>query len=351
MSSQFFNNSIFWIETDKIKPNPFQPRREFDEARLNDLAESIKMYGILQPLVVTRKEFQTPEGGMAVEYELISGERRLRASKIAGLFQVPVLIRASEDSDREKLELAIIENLQREDLNVVERARAFEKLVEDFGLKHHEIAMKIGRSREYVTNSLRVLLLPGEMLNALSEGKINEGHTRPILMLVDRPEEQQTLFKEIILKKMNVRDAEQIARSIAVERARRIPRSPEQAELENMFSEILGTRVMIEAKPFGGGKIRIDFFSNDDLMSILDKIKADREILSASQLPDQIPDRQEFSGSDVPDTSALPVEVAEDTFSLSDDPASRDFPIDDRSPNQKREDDDTDLYSLKNFTV
>src|SRR2546421_290044 len=115
--SQFFNDAIFWIEVDKVKPNPFQPRREFDELRLKDLADSIRMYGILQPLVVTRKEVHKEDGGLAVEYELISGERRLRASKLAGLTQVPALIRAKEDDDRVKLELAIIENLQREDLN------------------------------------------------------------------------------------------------------------------------------------------------------------------------------------------------------------------------------------------
>src|SRR3989344_8419400 len=115
--SQFYNNSIFWVEVDKIKPNPFQPRREFDEARLKDLSESIRMYGVLQPLVVTRKEFLKEDGGLGVEYELISGERRLRASKLAFLREVPVIIRGDAEDDLVKLELAIIENLQREDLN------------------------------------------------------------------------------------------------------------------------------------------------------------------------------------------------------------------------------------------
>jgi ParB family chromosome partitioning protein len=113
-SSEFYNNSVFWIENDKIHPNPYQPRREFDEAKLKDLAESIRMYGILQPLIVTRVEKAKDDGGLAVEYELISGERRLRASKIAGLSQVPALIRDGNDDDKVKLELAIIENLQRE---------------------------------------------------------------------------------------------------------------------------------------------------------------------------------------------------------------------------------------------
>jgi Lrp/AsnC family transcriptional regulator for asnA, asnC and gidA len=141
--SYFHQNAVFFIEVDKIKPNPYQPRREFDPNRLNDLADSIRMYGVLQPLVVTRKEIIKDDGGLATEYELIAGERRLRASKIAGLREVPALIRATEDDEKTKLELAIIENLQREDLNAVDRARAFHQLAEEFGFKHTEIAKKV----------------------------------------------------------------------------------------------------------------------------------------------------------------------------------------------------------------
>src|SRR3989338_1128654 len=131
----FYSDSIFWVELDKIKPNPFQPRKEFDEARLRELADSIRQYGVLQPLVVTRKEIAREDGGLAVEYELIAGERRLRASRIAGLTQVPAVIRAQADTDQMKLELAIIENLQREDLNPVDRAMAFRRLADEFGFK------------------------------------------------------------------------------------------------------------------------------------------------------------------------------------------------------------------------
>ena len=127
--SQFYKDSIFWIEVDKIKPNPFQPRKEFDDEQLRSLANSIRQYGVLQPLVVTRKEVHREDGSMYAEYELISGERRLRASKLAGLLQVPAVIRDGEQSDRMKLELAIIENLQREDLNAIDRARSFKQLV------------------------------------------------------------------------------------------------------------------------------------------------------------------------------------------------------------------------------
>ena len=198
--SNLYSNSIFWIDTDKIKPNPYQPRREFDAARLADLAESIKQYGVLQPLTVSRIEIVKEDGGLVTEYELIAGERRLRAAILARVAQVPAIIREG-DTSMMKLELAIIENLQREDLNAVDRARAFFQLVNEFKFTHNEVAKKMGRSREYVSNSLRILSLPEEILNGLSEGKITEGHTRPILMLADHPEEQLVLFKEILYKK------------------------------------------------------------------------------------------------------------------------------------------------------
>lgn len=268
--TQPYNNAIFWIEVDKIKPNPYQPRREFDEAKLRDLADSIRQYGVLQPIVVTRCEIEKPDGGIATEYELIAGERRLRASRLAGVAQIPALIRPGADDERVKLELAIIENLQREDLNPVDRAMAFKRLTDEFGFKHLDVARKVGKSREYVSNSLRILALPQEALDALTRGEINEGHTRPILMLVDRPEEQKALFREIILKRLSVRDAEGIARRIAYDRVRKKDRSiaPEIVEMEEELTEKLGTRVHIEQKP-GGGKIMIDFFSGDDLENLI----------------------------------------------------------------------------------
>ena len=228
----FYNDSIFHIEVGKIKPNPFQPRKEFDEARLRELADSIRQYGVLQPLVVTRKEIAQDDGGLAVEYELIAGERRLRAARIAGLTQVPVVIRAQADTDQMKLELAIIENLQREDLNPMDRAMAFRRLADEFGFKHTEIAKKIGKSREYVSNSLRLLMLPQDVLDAIAQGKMTEGHARPLMMLTDRPEEQTTLFKEIMIKKITVREAEDIARRIAVDKARKKDLDPEMTQME-----------------------------------------------------------------------------------------------------------------------
>jgi ParB family chromosome partitioning protein len=330
MTSQFYSDSIFWVEVEKINPNPFQPRKEFDEGKLKDLADSIRQYGVLQPLVVTRKEVQKEDGGIAVEYELISGERRLRASKIAKVSQVPVVIRSSEESDLMKLELAIIENLQREDLNAVDRAKAFQQLADSFGLKHTQIAIKVGKSREYVSNSLRILMLPEHMLLALSEGKIAEGHTRPLLMLTDRKDEQETLFKEIIYKKINVRDAELIARKIAVERARKkeVILDPEIAVFENKFTESLGTRVHIE-RGQNGGKITIDFFSNDDLRGILELMESQKVKKADEMLNKHI--------SDVGDIMEKAIE---------------DGPIDDRTALEKKADEENEsLYSVKNFSL
>lgn len=277
MDEQPFNSSIFWIEVDKIKPNPFQPRHEFDEDKLRALADSIRQYGVLQPLVVTRQEVFREDGSMTVEYELIAGERRWRASKLAGILQVPAVIKQGEDDDKLKLEMAIIENLQREDLNAVDRARAFQQLVEQFGLKHADVAKRVGKSREYVSNTIRIMALPEEMLQALVEGKINEGHTRPILMLIDRPDEQKTLFQEIVIKKLTVREAESIARRIAYERVRKQEYllDPQIADMEQKLTEQLGTRVKIEKKQVGG-KVTIDFISNDDLHLIIDLLAQKR---------------------------------------------------------------------------
>lgn len=236
------------------------------------MADSIKQYGVLQPLTVSRLELEKEEGGMVTEYELIAGERRLRAARLAGISQVPVIIRVG-DSSIMKLELAILENLQREDLNVVDRARAFFRLANEFKFTHNQIAQKLGRSREYVSNSMRILSLPAEILDAVSTGRVTEGHTRPLLMLSDRPEEQMTLFKEIVYRRITVREAERISRRIATDRARKKEPvlDPEIMELEGEFQEKLGTRVHID-RGEKGGQIKIDFFSAEDLRTILDMI-------------------------------------------------------------------------------
>jgi len=325
--SNLYSNSIFWIDTDKIKPNPLQPRKEFDEARLRDLADSIKQYGVLQPLIVSRIEVEKEAGGIITEYELIAGERRLRAAVLAGVSQVPAIIRTG-DTSMMKLELAIIENLQREDLNVVDRARAFFQLVNEFKFTHNEVAKKMGRSREYVSNTLRILTLPEEIIHALSEGKITEGHTRPILMLVDHPEEQIVLFKEIVYKKITVREAERLARKIAFDRVRKkefMP-DPEITELEEEFQDKLGTRVHIDRKELGG-QIKIDFFSTEDLREILDLIKKANIEKNPSDMLEKHIEKE--------------IENKED---------AKEAPVDDRTKDEK-EQDETNLYDISNFSV
>jgi ParB family chromosome partitioning protein len=303
-NSAFHNNAVFFIEVDKIHPNPYQPRREFNDSALNDLANSIRMYGVLQPLVVTRKEVVREDGGLSAEYELIAGERRLRASRLAGLREVPALIRAKEDDEKTKLELAIIENLQREDLNAIDRAQAFAQLAEKFKFTHAQIAKKVGKSREYVSNSIRLLALPEEIKQAITDRKIAEGHARPLLMLVDHPDEQNVLFREIMLKKMTVRDAEKISQRIASERVRKANRlwsDPEIMEMEEEASQKLGSRVHIEKRK-EGGRIRIDYVDDDELRQIIAVLEGKRKEQEAENEAQQ----------DAVETTA------EDSFSIDD---------------------------------
>ncbi|KND48864.1 MAG: chromosome partitioning protein, ParB family [Parcubacteria bacterium C7867-005] len=336
--SQFYNDSIFWIEVEKIHPNPYQPRKEFDQAHLQSLADSMRQYGVLQALVVTRTEVEKPDGGLAVEYELIAGERRLRAAKLAGLTQVPVLIRTGAENDLTKLELAIIENIQREDLNPVDRAKAFDRLAKEFGFKHAEIAKKVGKSREYVSNTMRLLMLPDHILQALAEGKITEGHTRPLMMLTDRKEEQETLFKEIVYKKLNVREAEGIARRIAFERARKLV-DPELIDIEEKLKESLGTRVRIEKKE-EGGKITIDFFSNEDLRTLFDILTAQKGNKDGDAMLKRYIATKEAEGLSVEKAEPLTVE---EKLELDDEG--------DKVMEKPLDDDEEDLYSIKDFTV
>jgi ParB family transcriptional regulator, chromosome partitioning protein len=350
----FQGDSIYWVEVEKVVPNPFQPRREFDQNKLQELADSIRMYGVLQPLTVTRKEIQREDGTFYSEYELIAGERRLRASRLAQVSQVPVIIREGEQSEQEKLELAIIENLQREDLNAVDRALAFQQLSEMFGLSHSQVAQKMGRSREYVSNSIRLLGLPSHMLDALRMAKLSEGHARTLLMLNDRKEEQEVVFQEILLKKLSVREVERIARKIATDKIRKS--RPDEfdvhlIEMEKQFTETLGTRVQIQKTDFGG-KLTIDYFSTDDLDMLLSRVKQEYHAAQAGQLmssapveaaaisqatPLQIiePAPQNFADTIIPEALFIPEvadEIAEDTII-------------------EPEEDDSDLYSINSFTV
>ena len=339
--SPFYGNSVFFIETDKIKPNPFQPRRDFDQEKLKELSESIRMYGVLQPIVVTRKEVQKEDGGLGVEYELIAGERRHRASQLAGLREIPALIRSQEDDNRVKLELAIIENLQREDISPVDKARAFKQLCEEFGLKHSDVAKKVGKSREYVSNSIRLLALPEEMLTAIAEGKISEGHSRPLLMLVDRPEEQNTLFREITMRKLTVRDAERISRNIAADRVRKKDSlvDPEIIEWEQEVGNALGTRVHVEKKE-NGGRIAIDYFNAEDLKKIMVAINATK-----IQDPQEIPSVEPAVNTLEATTPIKTISKEEVGIPHLGDDKFSEQQIDDS------EDDDSEIYSVSNFNI
>lgn len=344
----FQGDSIFWVEVEKVVPNPFQPRREFDESKLKELSESIRMYGVLQPLTVTRREVQREDGTFYTEYELIAGERRLRASKLAGVTLVPVIIRSGEQTEQEKLELAIIENLQREDLNAVDRALAFKQLSEQFGLSHSQVAVKVGRSREYVSNSIRLLALPETILDALKRAALSEGHARTLLMLSDRPEEQDVIFREILLKKMSVREVERIVRKIATERVRK--KAPGEfdtdlIEIEKQFTETLGTRVQIMKTEFGG-KLTIDYFSVEDLEVILKRMKQEAtpaEIVdSVAVLAAATPLAMVADSSSVPE-SLEPIDERENFTAADQSPIPE--------PEPEPEDDLTDLYSINRFTI
>lgn len=353
------SNSIFWVEVEKISPNPFQPRREFDEGRLRELSESVRMYGVLQPLVVTRKEVAREDGGLRSEYELIAGERRLRASKLAGLSQVPVIIRSSDESDRMKLELAIIENLQREDLNPVDRALAFRQLADQFTLSHVQVAKKVGRSREYVSNTLRLLLLPEDIINAMKKGEITEGHGRALLMLSGRPDEMHTLFREVVLKKLSVREVERISRKIATDRVRKKEWNidPELIEIEKQFTDTLGTRVQILRTDFGG-KLTIDYFSQDDLRKILDVIAEGKQHIGDTPftIPEFPPRAPEVIvpvvGAIVPTVEALVAEETKEESHIESEVVET--PTDDREIVEQMKvetEDDGDLYTIKNFSL
>lgn len=263
------SSSIFFIELDRIRPNPMQPRKEFDEAKLSELAESIRQYGILQPLVVIRQEKNTPTG-VLTEYELIAGERRLRAARLAGLRDIPAVIR-DEPVEKVKLELAIVENIQREDLNVLDRSEAFRRLNEEFGLTHREIGMRIGKSREYVANSVRLLVLPQEIQTALREGRITESHARYLLTLQLKPQEQKTLLDDIVFRGLNVRETERLSKEIISGDKKEIKRSfdPEIKNLEEKLAQALGARVYI-SKSDNGGRVSLEFFSPEELSAFVE---------------------------------------------------------------------------------
>lgn len=261
---------IFYIDIDRIKSNPYQPRKFFDQDGLRSLADSIREYGILQPLLVSRL---LKDSGGPTEYQLVAGERRLLASKMAGLAQVPVIVR--DPTEQEKLAVSIIENVQREDLNPMEKAEAYKRLQEEFKLLQKDIAKMVGKSRESIANTMRLLELPLEMKEGLKEAKISEGHARAILSIQNQ-EKQKAIFASVVRDGLSVRDTESLAQKLNIWQPvkRHVSAaSKEIKELEGKVREIIGIKNIKLRIESGLPKLTIFFDSKKELESLLKKIK------------------------------------------------------------------------------
>lgn len=254
------HDKILQIPPESIKNNPFQPREKFADEDMDELVNSIREYGIIQPLIVT-----SVSGG----YELIAGERRLRAAKKLGLEKIPVIVRDAES--HEKLEVALIENIQRENLNPIETARGYEKLMNEFNLNHEAMSKKLGKPRSSISNTLRLLKLPEEIKLALIEEKISEGHAK-FLLGFDSEEKQMSLFRKILRSNLSVHDTNREAKRMGGTKKARIKINYSDKDKEFALREFFGTRVEIKRKG-KGGQIIIDFFSDDELEGIVGKIK------------------------------------------------------------------------------
>ncbi|MDR0908940.1 MAG: ParB/RepB/Spo0J family partition protein [Spirochaetaceae bacterium] len=248
------------IPLERIHANPNQPRKNFDETALNELASSIKMHGLIQPVILE----EDSEGG----YTIIAGERRTRAARIAGLTEIPALIRVY--NEKQKMMVTLIENIQRENLNPIEEALAYQELIDEGGLSQEEAAEQVGKNRATVANTLRLLKLPKEIRDSLSLGKISPGHGRAILSLEDEAK-QKILFDEIIVKGLSVRAAETRAvelsskeQVVSSKEPKQVVRDPELVDIEQKFIEKLGTKVAIKGN-MDKGVINIDYYSMDDL--------------------------------------------------------------------------------------
>jgi ParB family chromosome partitioning protein len=252
------------LRIEQIVPNPHQPRERFDPEELRELAESIREHGVLQPLIVTESEL--PD-----QYILIAGQRRLMAANQAGLERVPVLIR--EASDLERLQLALIENVQRADLSPLEAAEAYRQLAEDFGLSHEEISRSVAKSRVSVTNTMRLLKLPESVKKALAERQISEGHARALLSL-SSPQAQAAVLQTIISKDLNVRQTEDVVRRLSGERKQNDGKPvlpPEIAAIQDQLENLLGTRVSLASRG-ERGTITIYYYSDEELNALVDRL-------------------------------------------------------------------------------
>ncbi|HNW09143.1 MAG TPA: ParB/RepB/Spo0J family partition protein [bacterium] len=247
---------ILELPVEQLSPNPHQPRIDFDEAALNDLAESIKEHGIIQPLIVTKVK---PN-----HYQLIAGERRWRAAKMLKMETVPAIVR--DFNEQKKLELALIENIQRRDLNAIETAIAYQKLMTEFNLDQRELSQKVGKSQSAIANTLRILNTISAVQEAVKQGKVSEGHARVLAGLP--AQDQASVLKQILLEDLNVRETEQAGKEIVVKKhLRKISFDPDLKDKQDKLEQALGTKV--EIKKFGSsGQIVIRFFSEEELEKI-----------------------------------------------------------------------------------
>jgi len=258
------SENVIQVAVTSISPNPQQPRKQFDDEQLEDLASSIREHGIIQPLILI-------QGSTSNRYSLIAGERRLRAAKLAGLTEVPAIVRTV--TEQEQLEFAIIENVQREDLNPLERARAYQSLLESFSLTHDDIARRVGKSRVSVTNTLRLLNLPAVAQEALLNGEVREGHSRALLGLPNTRSIEAALDSVLSLN-LNVRQTEALVNKLVGKVSRpsvKTTRSPEVEDLENRLRQFFHTKVNLSKGP-RGGTISIAFYSDEELNAILDAL-------------------------------------------------------------------------------
>jgi ParB family chromosome partitioning protein len=264
-------SSVDTVDIDLVVPNPHQPRQQFDDASLQELAESIAEHGVLQPLVVMR----VPSDLGPATYQLIAGERRLQAARRAGMTHVPVVIK--EASDAQLLEIALVENIQREDLNPIEEANAFKRLSEEFGMTQEQIARRVGRSRVTVANTMRLLSLEDDIRASLASGQISEGHARALLAIDDRGRRLDA-WRRIVADALTVRQAEEIAKQLkGPDSKRRGGRSlrridPQTRAVEDELRMALGARVAL-VRARSGGRIIISFHNDDELEGIVARIK------------------------------------------------------------------------------
>ncbi|RMF26142.1 MAG: ParB/RepB/Spo0J family partition protein [Bacteroidetes bacterium] len=261
-------HTVASIPVEAIEVNPFQPRNDFDEESLQELAESIRVHGLIQPITVRRMA----EG----QYQLISGERRWRASKLAGLETIPAYVRLA--NDQEMLEMALVENIQREDLNAIEVAITFQRLIDECSLTHESLSQRVGKKRSTVTNFLRLLKLPPDIQKGLKEGRISMGHARALLGVEDFAV-QSALYREIITEGLSVRETERRVQAFNQPqrpRARKPSLPDAYLQVQEQLRSRLGAKVQLKRTPKGRGQIVIPFADDDDLNRLLDLLEEDR---------------------------------------------------------------------------